>query len=46
MDNVVITSGDQPRDSATLVYIYPFSPKLPSPPGHHITLSRVPCAIQ
>ena len=23
----------------------PFSPKLPSPPGHQITLNRVPCAI-
>ena len=28
------------------VYTYPFSPKLPSHPGCHITLSRVPCAIQ
>ena len=27
-------------------YMYPFSPKLPSHPGCHITLSRVPCAIQ
>ena len=25
--------------------MHPFSPKLPSPPGCHITLSRVPCAI-
>ena len=26
--------------------MYPFSPKFPSLPGCHITLSRVPCAIQ
>ena len=26
--------------------MYPFSPKLPFHPGCHITLSRVPCAIQ
>ena len=24
----------------------PFSPKLPSPPGCHITLNRVPCVVQ
>ena len=28
------------------IYMYPLSPKLPSHPGYHITLSRVPCAIQ
>ena len=28
------------------MYIYPFSLKTPSHPGWHITLSRVPCAIQ
>ena len=28
------------------IYMYPFSPKLPSHPGCHITLSRVPCALQ
>ena len=33
-------SGTQPY-----TYIYPFSPKLPSHPGCHITFSRVPCAI-
>ena len=27
----------------TQIYTYPFSPKLPSHPGCHITLSRVPC---
>ena len=26
-------------------YMYPFSPKLPTPPGCHITLSRVLCTI-
>jgi len=26
--------------------MYPFSPKLPSHPGWHMTLSRIPCAIQ
>ena len=28
-----------------LPYMYPFSSKLPSHPGCHITLSRVPCAL-
>ena len=28
------------------IYMYPFSPKLPSHPGCHVTLSRVPCAVQ
>ena len=28
------------------ICVYPFSSKLPSHPGCHITLSRVPCAIQ
>ena len=28
------------------MYMYPFSPKPPSHPGCHITLSRVLCAIQ
>ena len=32
--------GTQPH-----MYMYPFSPKLPSHPGWHITLSRAPCAI-
>ena len=27
-------------------YMYPFFPKLPSHPGYHITLSRVPCVVQ
>ena len=36
----VNSQGTQPY-----TYMYPFSPKLPSHPGCHITLSRVPCAI-
>jgi len=28
------------------IYMYPFSPSHDSHPGWHITLSRVPCAIQ
>ena len=49
--------GIQPTDTVVIVqvnsegtqpYIYmgPFSPRLPSHPGCHITLSRVPCALQ
>ena len=36
MDNVVMVSGAQQSDSAA--HTYPFSPKLPSHPGCHITL--------
>ena len=36
----VDSKGTQPY-----TYVYPFSPKLPSYPGCHIPLSRVPCAI-
>ena len=32
--------------SQAYIYTYPFSSKLPSHPGWHITLSKVPCAIQ
>ena len=47
INNVVIVSGGQQRDSIQpYMYMYPFSPKLLSHPGCHITLSRVPCAIQ
>ena len=35
------SEGTQPH-----IYIYPFSLKLPSHPGWHITLRRVPRAIQ
>ena len=34
----VNSKGTQPY-----IYMYSFSPKLPSHPGCHITLSRVPC---
>ena len=33
------STGTQPY-----TYMCPFSPKLPSHPGCHVTLSRVPCA--
>ena len=29
-----------------ILYMYPFSPKVPSHPGCHVTLSRVSCAIE
>ena len=45
INNVVIVSSGQQRDPA-IVCMYPFSLKLPSHPGCHITLRRVPCAIQ
>ena len=32
--------------STLWIHMYPFSPELPCHPGWHITLSRVPCAIQ
>ena len=34
------------KEYGTDMYMYPFSPKPPSHPGCHITLSRVLCAIQ
>ena len=47
INSVVIVSGGQQRDSAIhIIYMYPFCPTLPSHPGCHVTLSRVPCAIQ
>ena len=33
------------QQSQPYIYMYPFSPKLASHPGCHITLSRVPCVI-
>ena len=50
----MIVSGGLQKDSTKHIYIYththththnvyPFSPKLPSYPGCHITLNRVPC---
>ena len=44
-NNLVVVSGEQPRDSP-YIYMYPFSLKPPAHPGWHVTLSRVPCAIQ
>ena len=43
VNNVVIILGEQQRNSA--MYMHPFSPKLPSHPDCHVTLSRVPCAV-
>ena len=34
------------RATQPYTHMQPFSPKLPSYPGCHITLSRVPCAMQ
>ena len=34
------------RGTQSCIDMYPFSPKLPSHPGWHRTLIRVPCAIQ
>ena len=43
INNVVVVSGEQQRDSAICIH----SPPKPfSDPGWHITLSRSPCAIQ
>ena len=46
INNVMIVSGKQWRDSAIYIHMYPFSPKLPSHLGCYVTLSRVPCAMQ
>ena len=40
INNVVIVTGKQQGESAIHTYMYPFSPKLPTHPGCHITLSR------
>ena len=40
-----MVSGEQ-EETQPYIHTYPFSPKLPSHPGCHITLSRVPCAVQ
>ena len=34
------------KGTQSYIYMYPFSPKLPTHLGCHITLSRVPCALQ
>ena len=46
IDNVVIVSSGTVKGTQPCMHVYPFSPKFPSPPGCHITLSRVPCAVQ
>ena len=46
IDNVVIVSSGTVKGTQPCMHAYPFSPKFPSPPGCHITLSRVPYAIQ
>ena len=43
--NNVTVSDEQQRDSAIHIHASIFL-KLPSQPGCHITLSRVPCSIQ
>ena len=45
VNNVVITSGEQQRDSAMNTHVSIFS-QTPLHPGCHITLSIVPCTIQ
>ena len=45
MNNVVIVSDGQQRDSAIHTYIYPFSSNCPSYLGLDTALSRVPCII-
>ena len=46
INNVVMASGGQPRDSAKHIHVSPFLPKLHFHPGCHVTLGRVPCAVQ
>ena len=41
----MIIAGKQLRDSSIHIHVS-ISPKLPSHPGLHVTLSRVPCAVQ
>ena len=45
ISSVVIVSGAQ-KGTQPYTCMYPLSPKLSSHPGCHITLSRVPCAIE
>ena len=42
VNNVVMVSGEQRRDSAIHTHVC-ILPQLPSHPGCHVTLSRVPC---
>ena len=45
INNVVIVSGEQRRDSAIHIHVS-ILPQAPSHPGCHVTLCRVPCAVQ
>ena len=45
VDNAVIALGEERRDAVIHTHA-PIHPQAPSLPGWHITLSRVPCAIQ
>ena len=45
VNNVVIVSSGQQSDSAICIHVF-ISPKLPSHPSCHITLSKFPWAIQ
>ena len=44
INNIVIVSSKQ-QETQPDIYMYPFSPKLPSHPVFQITVNRVPCAI-
>ena len=44
INNTVIVLGNS-EGTQPYIYMYPFSPKLPSHPSCHIALSSVPCAI-
>ena len=45
MNSVVTDSGEQ-QGTQPYTHVHTFSPKPPSHPGCHITLSRIPSAIQ
>ena len=45
ISNVVMVSGDS-KGTQPYIYMYPFSLKLAFLADGHITLSRLPCAIQ
>ena len=46
MINNVVSFQVDSKGTQPYIYIYPFSPKLPSYPDCHVTLSRVPCVTQ
>ena len=45
INNVEVILGEQQRDLAIQIQVS-ILPQAPSPPGSHITLDRVPCALQ